>query len=60
MRHIYIDMDEVKKIIENHVWTEYEGLTPQHTLDGKEPDIRVYIDEEGAHMMIPNAKGPEN
>jgi len=60
MKRIYIEMDEVKKIIENHVWCMDNKLRPEYTLDHKEADIRAYIDEEGAHVMIPNAKGPED
>ena len=59
MKRIYIEMDKVKKIVENHVWSEHKDLRPQFTLDGEEADIRVYVDEEGAHIMIPNCKCPE-
>jgi len=60
MKRIFIETDILKKVVANHVWSMNNDLRPQFTLDGKEADIRVYIDEEGAHVMIPNAKGPED
>ena len=60
MRRITIDTDILKKIVATHVWSTHGDLRPQFTLDRKEADIRVVIDEEGAHVMIPNAKGPED
>ena len=55
MKRITIPMENLKVIAWEHVYNNFgpfEMLFGDTVIDG-----RVYIDEDGAHIMMPNVKG---
>lgn len=54
MKRILIDTKRLKAIVGLYVACHEQ---PFELLSGKEPDIRVVIDKDGAHVMMPNVKG---
>lgn len=54
MKRILIPTKRLKAIVELYMVCQYPNLK---TMDGEEPDIRVVVDCDGAHVMMPNVKG---
>ena len=55
MKRITIPMENLKNIVADHI---YEGFGSFELLPGATMvDIRVYIDQDGAHITMPNVKG---
>lgn len=54
MKRMLIETSEIRGMIRQLVIDEGHA---DELLHGDKPDIRVVIDEEGAHVMMPNVKG---
>jgi hypothetical protein len=54
MKRITIETNRLKAIVELYVVCNEPGLAIQKTTDGKKMDIRVFINCDGAHIIIPN------
>jgi len=53
MKRILIKTEKLKSIVELYLVCHNPTFVGE-TTDGKDPDIRVHINEEGAHITIPN------
>jgi len=56
MKRILIETERLKAIVELYLVCQNPQFV-RETTDGKDPDMRVVIDEVGAHIMIPNMEG---